>query len=64
MIFLTGCAGMGTDTPPGACPPVVEYTWAEPVRVAEEVAALAEGALMVGWRANYAVLRSQVRVCR
>jgi hypothetical protein len=34
------------------------------MRVAEEVAALPEGALIVGWLADYAVLREQVRACR
>ena len=62
-LFLTGCAGGGSDTPPGVCPPVVEYSRAEQARVAEEVAALPEGALMVGWLADYAVLRDQARAC-
>ena len=63
-IFLTGCAGMNSDTPPGACPPVVEYSRAEQARVAEEMAALPEGALIVTWLADYAVLRDQARACR
>lgn len=58
-IFLTGCAGVTSDAPPGACPPVVAYSPAEQMRVVEEVAALPEGALIVGWLANYAVLRDQ-----
>jgi len=53
-----------SDAPPGACPPVVEYGQAEQTRVAEEVAALPEGALIVGWLADYAVLRDQARACR
>jgi hypothetical protein len=61
---LTGCAGVGSDTPPSACPPVVEYSRAEQARVAEEVAALPEGTLIVAWLADYAVLRDQVRACR
>ena len=32
-------------------------------RVAEEVAALPEGALIPGWLADYAVLRDQARAC-
>jgi len=63
MLLLTACAGVGSDAPPGACPPVVEYSRAEQARVAEEVAALPEGALIVEWLADYAVLRDQVRVC-
>ena len=62
-IFLTGCAGVGSDALPGACPPVVEYSRAEQARVAEEVAALPERALIVGWLADYAVLRDQARAC-
>ena len=62
-IFLTGCAGVSSDTPPGACPPVVTYREAEQARVAEEIAALPEGALIVAWLADYAVLRDQARAC-
>jgi hypothetical protein len=36
---------------------VVAYSKAEQLRLAEEVAALPEGALIVGWLADYAVLR-------
>ena len=63
-IFLTGCATAGSDAPPGACPPVVAYSQAEQMRVAEEVAALPEGTMIVGWLADYAVLRDQVRHCK
>jgi len=40
--LLIGCAGVGSDGPPGVCPPVVQYSGAEQARVAEEVAALPE----------------------
>ena len=63
MTFLTGCAGVGSETPHGACPLVVEYSPAEQARVAEEITALPEGALIVGWMADYAVLREQARRC-
>ena len=63
MSFLSACAGAGSDIPPGACPPVVAYSQAEQVRVAGEVAALPEGAVIGKWLADYAVLREQVRVC-
>lgn len=33
------------------------------MRVAEEVGALPEGALIVTWLADYAVLRDQARAC-
>ena len=62
-IFLTACARVGSDASPGACPPVVAYSSAEQMRVAEEVAALPEGALIIGWLADYAVLRDQALVC-
>jgi len=42
---------------------VVEYNRAEQARVANEVALLPEGALIVGWLADYAVLREQARAC-
>ena len=62
-IFLSGCAGVTSDAPPSACPPVVTYSQAEQARVAEEVAALPEGALIPDWLADYAVLRDQARAC-
>jgi len=63
-IFLTACAGVGFEAGGlSACPPVVNYSWEEQGRVAEEVAGLPEGALIVSWLADYAVLRDQARVC-
>jgi len=62
-LLLSACAGDGSEAPPGACPPVVAYSEAEQARVADEVAALPEDALIVGWLADYAVLRDQVRAC-
>lgn len=64
MIFLTGCAGGSFNGSPGACPPVVEYSRAEQLRVADELAALPQGAEIVGWLADYAALRDQARACR
>ncbi|MCC5993974.1 MAG: hypothetical protein JJT99_15795 [Rhodobacteraceae bacterium] len=63
-IFLTGCAGGSFDTAPSACSPVVEYSRAEQARVAAELAALPEGAVIPEWLADYAVLRDQARACR
>jgi len=63
MISLSGCAKVGSDGSPLACPPVVEYSRAEQTQVADEVAALPGNALIVGWLADYAVLRAQVRAC-
>ncbi|MCC5967853.1 MAG: hypothetical protein JJU24_17190 [Natronohydrobacter sp.] len=62
-IFLTGCEGVTSDTPPSACPPVVEYSRAEQARVAAELAALPEGAVIPEWLSDYAVLRDQARAC-
>ena len=62
-IFLTACAGVISDTPFGACPPVVAYSPAEQAPVAEEVATLPEGALIRDRLADYAVLRDQARAC-
>jgi hypothetical protein len=41
----------------------VEYGRAEQTRIAEEVAALPEAALVVAWLADYAVMRDQARAC-
>ncbi len=62
-LFLSGCATVGFEAPPSGCPPVVEYRPAEQPRAADEVAALSEGAAIVGWLADYAMLRDQVRAC-
>jgi len=43
---------------------VVEYSRAEQVRVATEVAALPGGAVIAEWLADYAVLRAQTRACQ
>ena len=64
MILLCGCVGVSSDTAPRACPPVVVYSQAEQVRVAEEVAALPEETVIAEWLADYAVLRTQARACR
>ncbi|SDW85907.1 hypothetical protein SAMN04488238_1046 [Roseicitreum antarcticum] len=64
MSCLSGCAAVGSDGLHGACTPVVEYPRAEQARVADEVAALPDGAVIVQWMADYAVLREQARACR
>jgi len=46
------------------CPPVVEYSLAERLRVADEVAKLPEGAVIAEWLADYAVMRDQARSCK
>jgi hypothetical protein len=42
----------------------VNYSRPQQARVADEVAKLPEGALIIGWLADYAVLREQARACR
>lgn len=42
---------------------MVEYTGAEQARMADEVAALSEDAVLVTWLADYAVMRDQARAC-
>jgi len=63
MTFLNGCAGVDSDGTVKPCPPVVEYSRAEQAIVAEELAQLPESSLIIGWLADYAVLRDQVRTC-
>lgn len=64
MIFVSACAPVGSDIPPYACPPVVEYSRAEQASVAAEVAELEEGAVIGEWLADYTVLRAQARACQ
>ena len=62
-VLLTACAGVGSDGATGVCPPGEDYSRAEQARVAKEVAALPPGSVIVGWLADYAVLRDQARAC-
>ncbi|MGI3212547.1 hypothetical protein ACROSR_15685 [Roseovarius tibetensis] len=39
------------------------YSQEEQARVADELAALPEGAAIIEWLADYAVLREQARAC-
>ncbi len=65
MIFLTGCATGSSDwRGTGVCPLVVEYSRDEQRRLADEVEALPEDSAIVGWLADYAVLRAQLEHCR
>lgn len=62
--WLTGCATAGFEQDSGAvCPPVVNYSRAEQARAADEIAMLPDNAVIVGWLADYAVLRDQARAC-
>lgn len=65
MVFLTGCAGVGSDGGgPGACPPVVGYSDEFQVRAAEELVQLLDGSAIAAMLSDYAVMREQVRACR
>lgn len=65
MISLSGCAKGSSDRWAGfVCPSVVEYSREEQQRVADEVKALPEDAVIIGWLADYAVLRAQLEYCR
>jgi hypothetical protein len=46
------------------CPPVANYSVADQTRTADEVEALAEGAVIVRMLSDYIVLRDQARACR
>ena len=61
--WLTGCATADSDTSDGTCPPIVNYSQAEQTRVAEEIAAVPENVAIIGWLADYAVMRDQARAC-
>lgn len=64
MNWLTGCAKVGFESGGlAACPPVVAYSKTEQARAAEEIATLPEKSVVVGWLADYAVMRDQVRAC-
>lgn len=63
MLWLTACAMGGSDRRV-PCPPIVEYTTADRVRAADEVEALADGAVIVRMLSDYTVLRDQARTCR
>lgn len=63
MLWLTGCATVGSNTR-APCPPLVEYTSAEQARAADEVEDLPEGAVIVRMLGDYAALRDQTRACR
>ena len=64
LISLSACAGAGSETALGACPPVVEYGRAEQAQASAEVEAMPEGAVLVRLLADYAVMRAQARACR
>ena len=53
----------GSESAAGVCPPVVEYNAAEQERAADEVEALPDGSALIGWLADYSVLRQQARSC-
>lgn len=63
VICLSGCVRAGFEYSLSMCPTLVEYSMAEQAQVADEVAKLPDGVLLMEWLADYAVLREQVRAC-
>jgi hypothetical protein len=62
--LLSGCQTAGFDAGGRAvCLPVVEYSREMQVRVAEELAALPQRAVIVEMMADYTVIREQVNGC-
>ena len=58
--LCAACAPTGSSP----CPPLVEYSHERSERLADEIAAMDEGAVTPGIVADYFVLRRQVRACR
>jgi len=63
MLCLSACGAVISDPSHIACPPVIEYSRAEQMQLADELAALPEHARILDWMADYAVLRDQARAC-
>ena len=63
MLLLSGCVTAASEGQV-PCPPVVDYSQVEQVRVAEEVDSLPESAMIVQMLSDFAVLRDQARACR
>ena len=61
--LLSACATVSSEAVVGICPPVIEYSQAEQAQAADEVAALPKDSVLIGWLADYSLLREQVRVC-
>jgi hypothetical protein len=50
--LLDRLRGVGSEVPPSACPPVVDYSADEQRQVVEEIEALPDGAVIIDWLAN------------
>jgi len=61
--LLSACATVSSEQVVGVCPPVVEYSQAEQALAADEVEALPQNAVIVGWLNDYSVMRDQARSC-
>ena len=62
MMLLTGCGAAGSRTVV-VCPTLVEYQPDTQRRAADELAAMATGAVVPMMMADYGRLRDQVRAC-
>ncbi len=63
VMLLLSAYAMGGSEARAPCLPIVDYSMADQVRVAGEVDALPEGAVVVRMLGDYAVLRDQARSC-
>lgn len=62
--LLAACATGGSERPSvTVCPPVVEYDQGFLERAAEELDVLPQGSAIEHMLADYAVVRSQIRLC-
>lgn len=61
--LLTACAGVNSD-PACVCPPIKEYSREFQRKLASEIEAAPADAVFPVALQDYAVLRSQLRVCR
>jgi len=64
MSLLSACATVSSKSVTGVCPPTSEYSQAEQAQAADEVATLSEDSVLIGWLADFSMLREQVRICR
>ncbi len=61
--LLNACATESSESVVGICPPVLENSASEQARVASDLEALPDDAVLINWLADYSVLREQARSC-
>ena len=60
LLLLTACATVTSES----CPRLVAYSKAQMTRAADELDLLPEGSVIVEMIGDYAVVRSEIRVCK